>query len=228
MSFGQLSWLIAQKMLYFSRLDQHEDGWEGFLPSNWDVGKSRYIRFTKYINCWHMNDCESNAMWKCYGSPYGETVAVKTTVGKLIRALDISPIPTYIGSVNYSESDSIETNLYTPVLFKRAAFLHERELRLCVSSESCDNQPDCSKLIRQVKSALGVEISETELLKAAGKKGLCVSVDINQFVDDIVLCPNRKPWLKEAVEYVARPKLPHVRITESVIAQDAVCPEGKV
>lgn len=228
MSFGQLSWLIAQEKFYFSRLDHHEDGWEGFMPRNWDRGKGRYIRFTKYINCWHMNDCESDAMWKSYGSPYGETVAVKTTVGKLIRALDISPIPTYIGSVNYSESDSIETNLYTPVLFKRAAFLHERELRLCVSSESCDNQPDCSKLIRQVKSALGVEISETELLKAAGKKGLCVSVDINQFVDDIVLCPNRKPWLKEAVEYVARPKLPHVRITESVIAQDAVCPEGKV
>lgn len=228
MSFGQLSWLIAQERLYFSRLDQHEDGWEGFLPSNWDVGKSRYVRFTKYINCWHMNDSESDAMWKCYGSPYGETVAVKTTVPRLIKALDISPIPTYIGSVNYSESDSIETNLYTPVLFKRAAFQHEQELRLCISSESCDNQPDCSKLIRQVKSALGVEISETELLKAAGKKGLCVTVDLNQFVDEIVLCPNRKPWLKEAVEYVVRPKLPHVRITESVISQDAVCPEEEV
>ncbi|MGE0157217.1 MAG: hypothetical protein AB7T17_09345 [Geobacter sp.] len=228
MSFGQLSWLIAQEKLYFSRLDQHEDGWEGFMPSNWDRGKSRYIRFTAYINCWHMNDSESDAMWKCYGNPYGETVAVKTTVGRLIRALDISPTPTYIGSIDYKESKSLEANLYTPVLFKRTAFLHEQELRLCISSNSCDNQPDCSKIIRQVKSTLGVEISETELLKAAGKKGLCESVDLNQFVDEIVLCPNRKPWLKEAVEYVTRPKLPHVRITESVISQDVVCSAGEV
>lgn len=228
MSFGQLSWLIAQERLYFSRIDQHEDDWEGFMPKNWDRGKNRYIRFTTYINCWHVNDGESDAMWKCYGNPYGETVAVKTTVASLIRALDISPVPTYIGSVDYSESNSSETNLYTPVLYKRAAFQHEQELRLCISSDSCDNQPDFSPLIQQAKDTLGVEISETELLKAAGKKGLCVSVDLSQFINEIVLCPNRRPWLKEAVEYVVRPKLPHVRITESVISQDAVCPEEEV
>ncbi|MDY0384039.1 hypothetical protein [Trichlorobacter sp.] len=224
MSFGQFSWLIAHENLYFSRLDQHEDGWEGFMPRNWDKGKSRYIRFTKYINCWHMNDSESDAMWKCYGSPYGETVAVKTSVNRLIKSLERSSVPVYIGSVDYSESDTLETNLYTPVLFKRKAFQHEQELRLCISSDSCDNPLDFSPVIQQA-DALGCQITEMEFLKAAGEKGACVSVELNQFVDEIVLCPNRKPWLKEAVEYVARPKLPHVRITESVISQDTVCNE---
>lgn len=216
MSFGQFSWLIAQEKLYFSRLDQHDDGWEGFVPRNWDLGKSLYARFTKYINCWHMNDDESDAMWKCYGNPYGETVAVKTSVNRLIKSLERSSASVYIGSIVYSESDTLETNLYTPVLFKRKAFQHEQELRLCISSDSCDNPPDFSPVIQQ-SDALGCQITEMVLLKAAGKKGSCVSVDLTQLVDGIILCPNRKPWLKEAVEYVARPKLPHVRITESVI-----------
>lgn len=222
MSFGQLSWMIEQEKLYFSRLDQHEDGWEGFMPSNWDRGKSRYIRFTTYINCWHMNYSESDAMWKCYGNPYGETVAVKTTVGRLIRALDMSPIPTYIGSIDYTESESLEANFYTPVLFKRAAFRHEQELRLCISSETCDNPPDFSPVLQQAE-VLGCQITETEFLKAAGKKGLCVSVYLAQLIEEIVICPNRKPWFKEAVEYVVRSKFPHVSVTESAIAQDVVC-----
>lgn len=221
MSFGQLSWLLSQGKLYFSRLDQHEDGWEGFMPRNWSKGNSRYIRFTAYINCWHMNGCESDAMWKCYGNPYGETVAIKTTVGKLIRALEKSPIDTFIGEIDYTEMESSATNLYTPVLCKRKAFNHEQELRLCVSSDSCDNPSGFSPVIQHA-DALGCQITETELLKAAGGKGLCVSVDLTQLVKEIVLCPNRKPWLKEAVEYVVQSKPPRVRITESVIGQDAV------
>jgi len=224
MSFGKLVAMIANEELHFSRLDQHEDSWEGFMPRNWDVGKSRYVRFTKYINCWHMNDGESDAMWKCYGNPYGETVAIKTTVGKLTRALEKSPIHIFIGEIDYAESESSTTNLYTPVLCKRNAFKHEQELRLCVSSDSCDNPPDFSPVIQQA-DALGCQITETELLKAAGKKGLCVAVDLSQLVEEIVLCPNRKPWLKEAVEYVVKTKLPRVRITESMIPQATVCPE---
>lgn len=194
------------------------------MPGNWDRGKSRYIRFTTYINCWHMNGSESDAMWKCYGNQYGETVAIKTTIGKLINALEKSPVPTYIGKIDYSELDSSATNLYTPVLYKRKAFKHEQELRLCVSSNSCDNPPDFSPVIQQADD-LGCRITETELLKAAAEKGLCVSVNLAQLVKEIVLCPNRKPWLKEAVEYVVKSKLPRVLITESMIKQDAVCPQ---
>ncbi|MDD2501763.1 MAG: hypothetical protein PHN92_13225 [Geobacter sp.] len=223
-SFGQLVWLIAQEKLYFSRLDQHEDGWEGFIPRNWDKGKSRYIRFTTYINCWHMNGSESDDMWKCYGNPHGETVAIKTTVGRLIKSIEKSPIDTFIGEIDYTESESSATNLYTPVLFKRKAFIHEQELRLCVSSDSCDNPPYFSPVIQQA-NALGCQIAETELLKAAGEKGGSVTVDLAQLVEEVVLCPNRKPWLKEAVEYVVKSKLSRVRISESMIKQDAVCPQ---
>src|SRR5208282_2647886 len=80
MSFTKFAWLMAKESLYFSRLDQHNDQWEGLLPKNWNIDHLKYARFTKYINCWHMNGSESDAMWKLYGNPAGETIAIKTTV----------------------------------------------------------------------------------------------------------------------------------------------------
>src|SRR5208282_6800049 len=80
MSFTKSVWLVAKESLYFSRLDQHDDWWEGLLPRNWNIEYLKYIRFNAYINCWHMNSKESDAMWKLYGSSTGETVAIRTTV----------------------------------------------------------------------------------------------------------------------------------------------------
>lgn len=97
MSFSKFVWLVAKECLYFSRLDQHNDSWEGLLPNNWNVERKKYARFTTYINCWHMNSSESDAMWKLYGVSAGEMVAVKTTVDRLIKALGRAPEPVYIG-----------------------------------------------------------------------------------------------------------------------------------
>ena len=137
MSFTKFSWLVAKESLFFSRLDQHSDEWEGLVSTKPDIIEHRkYIRFTKYINCWHINDSESEAMWKLYG-PLGETVSIKSTVGSLIKSLK-SAIPAFIGKVNYSEGEIPDENLYWPVLFKRKPFQHEEELRLCISSASTE------------------------------------------------------------------------------------------
>ena len=215
MSFAKFVWLIAEESLYFPRLDQHSDEWEGLISTPPENFKDRkYIRFAKYINCWHINDNESDAMWKLYGPP-GENVAIKSTVGALKTSLK-DGTPVYIGEVDYREGVLPEGNLYWPVIYKRKAFGHEKELRLCISSPNNDNPPDLAKVKNEL-AFLGLNgQSEMELLKSIGLKGIPIRVDVNQLLKEVVICRSSGRYLYEAVDYILRGKgLHHVPIDES-------------
>jgi hypothetical protein len=217
MSLSKFVWLIAKESLYFSRLDQHDDAWEGLLPYNWNNEVKKYARFNLYVNCWHMNSSESDAMWKLYGATTGETVAIKTTVGSLIRALEKSPIPVYIGKVRYDERDSPQDCLYWPVICKRQPFRHEKELRLCVSSPSSDNPPDLSQ-IKKAFQLLGIDNkSDMAILKDIGKKGLQVRVDLENLIREVIVCPDSHPLLLDSLKYILSNKISHKKIKQSLI-----------
>jgi hypothetical protein len=217
MSFSKFVWLIAKESLYFSRLDQHADSWEGLLPQNWDTEVKKYARFNLYVNCWHMNNGESDAMWKLYGAASGETVAIKTTIGRLIKALEKSPIPVYIGKMRYEERDRPQDCLYWPATCKRKPFRHEKELRLCASSASGDNPPDLSQL-KKAFVPLGLDNkSDVEILREIGKKGIAVPVDLDHLIREVVVCPNSQPSLLDSLEYVLSDKISHMKIKKSLL-----------
>ena len=164
-----------------------------------------------------MNSSESDAMWKLYGAATGETVAIKTTVGRLIRALAASPIPVYIGRMRYDELDRPQDCLYWPVTCKRKPFRHEKELRLCVSSPSSDNLPDLNQ-IRKAFAPLGIDNkSDMEILKEIGEKGIPVRIDLNQLIREVILCPDSQPSLFDSLEYILTNKVSHPRIKRSLI-----------
>ena len=153
-----------------------------------------------------MNDSESDAMWKLYGNSADETVAIKTTVGRLIKSLAKTGIPVYIGKMKYEERDKHEGNLYLPVTYKRKPFRHEKELRLCVSSESNDNPPDLTQLMRELET-LGVDNrSDIEMLKGIGDKGIPLPVDLNQLINRVIICPNGGELLCDSVHYIVKSK----------------------
>lgn len=200
MSFTKFVWLIAKESLHFSRLDQHNDWWEGMLPRGKNIENKKYIRYNKFINCWHMNDSESDAMWKLYGNPIGETVAIRTTVGCLKKSLKNYPFPVYMGKINYKERNVPEGNLYFPVIYKRKPFQHEQELRLCISGDN-SNPPHI----------------DLDNLKEIGMKGMPVHIDLNHLIDKVVICPNSSHWLFDSVEYIVNGKIPNKKIVKSII-----------
>lgn len=214
MSFEKFVWLIAQEKMYFARLDQHNDWWEGLIPKNWNSKNKKYIRFNAYINCWHMNNAESDSMWKIYGNQNNETVAIKSTVGLLVDSLAKLSNPVHIGKIDYSERNLLKDNLYFPVTRKRKEFRHEKELRLCISSDSSFNPPNLRKLKQEFMS-LGVEKSELELLKDIysewNPKGFSVKVDLSKLLREIVICPDCGDSFKESVDYIVKPIFPGVK-----------------
>lgn len=104
------------------------------------------IKTATTVNCWHINNHESDAMWQLY-LKNNEGISVKTNTTSLFKALDISPQKIGISKVRYidyetgfwfhkTEFPNEGYNLMTPLIHKRLEFKHECELRLyCHSNE---------------------------------------------------------------------------------------------
>jgi hypothetical protein len=91
-------------------------------------------RKSMYINCWHLGNTESEAMWRLY-CPNDGGVAIQTTYRKLVASIEDDPF-CYIGSVTYIDYESQGfplNNAFHPVMHKRASFAHEQEVRLVKS-----------------------------------------------------------------------------------------------
>lgn len=92
------------------------------------------------VNCWHINETESAAMWKIY-SDVGKGIAIQTTIQSLRKALieanDNFKIK--IGVIKYLDFYDTELKPFECIvdgsfapLLKRDSYSHERELRACI------------------------------------------------------------------------------------------------
>jgi hypothetical protein len=142
--------LLVDKALYFSRADLLGDNFEGSVSlANHREYIKRYqanpervappgtvnfsgIREFVYINCWHMNEFESAAMWSLYGGEKG-AIAIRSTYAALAAAL---PDEAILGMVTYADynSDLIpEKYISSLYMHKRFSFSHEHEVRAVIS-----------------------------------------------------------------------------------------------
>lgn len=210
MSFAKFVYLLQYKKLYFTRLDHLEDEGEGIIEdpfSQQDKSRESYLRINKYVNCWHINEHQSEAMWKLYGGIRSEGVAVKSSVGGIKRAIAKDSTPVWIGRIDYNKdpqklNDEVLHSFYPQVLYKRKIFEHEKELRLCVSSPLNANPPpylitglphikDTRKLSRLIVD---------EQLYA---KKILVKVDLSSLIDEVVV---GNCWLKPLTEKMIKAK----------------------
>jgi hypothetical protein len=171
--------LLDSKGLYFCRADLLGDPLEGSFTRAREVQRQRLLRepppgwsreelerslnnraaffadmrSCTYVNCWHLGDHESMAMWNGYGGgPYG--IAVRSRVGLLDRLLPdkYGPAPTdhvFIRRVSYidysSELEHLpdEHHAYAPFVCKSLAYAHESELRAVFSDMSLYRTSEC-------------------------------------------------------------------------------------
>ncbi|CAM4294911.1 hypothetical protein BAU28_19485 [Bacillus paramycoides] len=118
MDFIKLVSLISTQSLYFRRSDKFKDVFEGKIfgledryktleDGNYpneklkeDIlygaksmvqlieGKVKNERITTFINCWHLNEYESAAMWDLYLKS-NEGIAIQTTFDKMKKSLEM-------------------------------------------------------------------------------------------------------------------------------------------
>ena len=138
-----------------------------------------------YINCWHMNDHESAAMWKLYAQ-YNQGIAIQSMYERWTESFSLTPIPIYCGVVNYKDydNDPYKNNLlgeiFLPFTTKRKSFEYEQEIRAIISYNTLPNQSVCQPQ----------------------NSGVKVQVNLEKLIENIYVSPNCQTWFTSLVQNV--------------------------
>ncbi|MDO8877443.1 MAG: hypothetical protein Q8M24_11785 [Pseudolabrys sp.] len=155
------------------------------------------------VNCWFLDDNESEKMWSEYALN-SEGVAIKSTVRALAQFVRCDPRLTHIGKVQYVDLDSHSMTHYEANQAQERAFLKqlefsaEKELRIvtmnfrgpmCVSMDGDPLGPD---------EWQGVGMNNT------GNDGLYIRADLANLIKAIVLAPGVSTWHERLIKKLVR------------------------
>jgi len=196
MDFTKFLSLLDKSALFFTRVDKLGDPFEGTCPEKvinfWEkklgieYPKGFYEHLSKFtaVNCWHLNEYESAAMWKMYLKS-NEGIAVQSTFKRLKDSLIDKEHDILIGKVKYINYGKLvePTKVFTnPVIYKRKIFRHEQELRAVIK-----------KLPKRGFSPRSKKTIED---------GIYVLVDVDILIDKIYLAPISPVWQFELLKSV--------------------------
>ncbi|MGA2263882.1 MAG: hypothetical protein ABSH28_20920 [Acidobacteriota bacterium] len=224
MDFTKFVWLLDRRSLFFARVDLLDDKFEGSSP-RFNVAQREKMgfpkeftdqffvklheRFPKYtaINCWHMNEHESSAMWRIYLKT-DEGIAIRSTFQRLTECFLNYPRCIHIGKVkyiDYSTEGFPDMNFLAPFMYKRKSFAHEQEIR-----------------------ALIHEIPEKDSLPQyhtgdpVWEHGLGISVDLDVLISEVRISPKAPAWFAELVKAVTQKYSLDRQVIQSSLSGDPV------
>ena len=206
MDFIKFVDLLERKTLYFTRLDRMPDHFEGAPTPATLAWIERYYRETGlidqtgergpkvlytettlinqlmgFVNCWHINRHESDAMWRLYSD---RGIAIRSTIRRFRQSLDGAPDDVYLCRVRYTSDPQPFGSTLTAALKKFKSYEHERELRailISIPSWWTSATPDRAELER------------------TQPPGVPVSVDLDTLVQRVYVSPGRADWYKELI-----------------------------
>jgi hypothetical protein len=184
-----LSILIDHALFFASRTTlAQSDKYQGQATASELVGLEReaaqeieekYHRPTLnsfFFNCWHMNDTESDAMWKIYVNGVGG-VAIRSNITGIKQCFHNSPTDVSLGRIHYIDNEP--GHLDHPLrrcMRKKPAFKHEQEVRLVFYEENRER---------------------------SGHSGLLIPVDVSVLIEKIVVSPRAESWFLSLVKNLA-------------------------
>lgn len=173
-------------------------------PDENDIDREIIALFKSYIdarastivNCWHMSDDESEAMWKIYGEQKN-SVCIKTTVGELCQNFNREDTRVAHLKVEYIDFSS-ETRYFDhlPGQYKRKSFEHEKEYRFFIQ-----------------------DYKDKKFLHDVTEFGAKVKVEPLSFINKIFVSPLSDSWFLNCVSESVKAILPEskFKITRSPI-----------
>ena len=150
--------------------EQHRKNFKSILSA------SQHMKADLFVNCWHMNEHESLAMWKLYAAQH-DSVCIQSRSSRLVQLL---PEDAFVGAVKYIDYNSQRIdwgNALEYIVHKRLSFVHERELRAVLWKSSMSKR-----------------------FKAVGEVGLIVPINTNYLIENIYVNPNADSLLVDVLE----------------------------
>jgi hypothetical protein len=222
MDFPKYLDMLTTNTLYFTRVEKLEDpydcSWMQFLgepykqlppqAKEWACKVNTFERLFVYLNCWHMNDVESAALWRLYSENKYETIAIQTTFGKLKSEIenkwsrDGGP---HISKVKYDRENagkpignSPEGRLFSAlsranIIYKRPSFKHEEELRAFIY-QGFD---------KEIKEMGLRNEAYLEKLKKERDEFIRIPIDPTKLIEKVYVSPLAKDLFVELVKNVS-------------------------
>lgn len=168
-------------------------------------GLFEMLRKNIYVNCWHMNEFESAAMWRLY-SRLNEGIAIQSSFSMWCDSFAATPVDIHIGVVEHMDFDRELYNknflgeLHKPFVLKRKSFEHEREIRALI-------------LDHGRKSELSGD------LKNGGFK---IKVNLNKLVQKVYVAPESPEWYKDDVQIILDRANINIKVVKSDLDKDPV------
>lgn len=207
--FSRFVDLLQTCQLHLARADSMADDWEGSYShanlrlrpevygEGWPVMAGSYAniymraRTHTYLNCWHLSDVESAAMWAIYDRE-SRGVAIATTRARLAAAItEVRPV--YGTTVEYVDYQNVwipERNVMEPFRFKRMSFAHEREYRLvAIWNPKAELRPG------------GDPSNEADVVREPDvpPEGLKVAVQLDDLVQEVRVSPHSPTWHRDVI-----------------------------
>jgi hypothetical protein len=150
-----------------------------------------------FVNCWHLSENESAAMWRLYLKS-GEGVAIKSTFNKLKDCFFFERHEINIGMVEYVDYDNYEwplDNYFYPFLHKRKSFEHEKELRAIIAE---------FPRVKEIEIKPGVKMRTSNLSRPPFRNGIKAKVDLDMLINEIYLAPTSPKWQYRLIKSLLR------------------------
>jgi hypothetical protein len=171
-------------------------------------------RRSYFINCWHLNEHESAAMWSLY-SRANEGIAIVSSEARFLQAFAAAPVEIYGGCVRYGDYGSPEFtiedgNAFRPLLYKRQSFAHEREYRLVHWDTSVTHKKIQAvngvfnwedDVIPDINGSGQITVgrSEDEIEALQPSPGLVVQCQLSELIARVVVSPLAERWFFDVV-----------------------------
>ena len=208
--------LLFKKALFFCRVDKLEDQFEGTTSKvnfdlrvrqqtimnkqfNWSLSNDEILKRVKNlyefekkqkalncVNCWNKKDNESAALWKIY-SDFSKGIMIKSSIGRLIRALEIAKKDVSLSEIRYIDYDvdiMPDGNSSFPFLHKQKAYSYEDEVRL-------------------IYNIIPEEGLEYDWAIEEVQEGIYIEVDLAELIDEIVIGPYSPKWYTNIIQDIA-------------------------
>jgi len=162
-----------------------------------------------FINCWHLSDVESAAMWKLY-EPTGRGISIQTTM-KRLRESVVDEKDVTLSEVQYVDfEDPSSLNLFDlnrKYSYKRLSFSHEREVRfqyfdLMPLRQKTDVERAADPPLSEQSPNVDYEhVIDFNTLPV----GIHLQVDVPDLIERVIVAPDAPVWFADVIrDIVAR------------------------
>lgn len=213
--------LLENESLFFCRSDKFQDPYEGFFRlKDYEktrnlLGNQNLVKKFYFINCWHRNDNQSDAMWRIFLKT-NNGIAIKSSVARFKKALNKSPEDIFLSEVYYRDFEKVTfkdlmseeqnqwpvsgSNIRGATLnqfsYKRISFEHEKEIRAFYLD---------TPIPAKIKGGTHIEFLDSKTIK----------IELSQLIDEIVIAPFADSWLAPLVEKILLRYKLNIKVTSS-------------